>query len=437
MPETNVLKAGAGKGKINFTPEMMPDSKREKYTTILDNPSIRVILIENGERFAFVTAEVANMDRDVQMQVLSAIQEKAEVPLEHIFFHLNHVHSTPHGWSPWDRKNMSETERAKVEPFYNAILTAANEALEGAIATLREAVIGTGTGICRSCILNRNVDTAEGRWLGFGEDGPRDDSIPIVRFDDLEGNTIAIIFTYNVVPSIFDYSTRDFEEGLERPVSADIAGWSAAYVEEEFPGAVGMYCTGAAGDTWPSFTAMYNLVGRGGKIRMKDLGERAYVLAEIQGERLGQQVVIAADKIQCKPIEGDVRIEFGHIEFEGRKELSAPQDMRPQKHIDYVSCGETRTMEIPFFHIGNDIVFLGMHCQIGVRTIMKVREASPQSVTSMLSFTTVGGHDNSTVRKYMPELDAYEKAEYCAQNSVVMPGSTEKLGEYLIDFLNK
>lgn len=435
--KNNTLKVGAGRSEIRFTPEILPHSKRETYTRILDNPSIRIVIIEQSERYALVASELANMDRQVQKQILEMVQTKGQIQEDHIFFHMNHVHSTPHGWGPFDRENMLEEERRKMDPFYGALVCAAEDALSQAINGLREARVGTGNGICRSCVVNRNVNTCDGWWLGSGEDGTRDDSVGIVRFDDLQGQTIAILYVYNLVPSIFDYSTRDFEPGLERTVSADLAGYASAYIEDEFPGAVAVYCTGAAGDTWPSFSAMYNLVGRGGKLRTKDLGDRAFVLGEIQGERLGQQVVIAADAITCKDIQGEVRIEFDTVSFDGRNENGAVHEMRPVKSCEYAPCGEERKLEIPYFFIGDDIVFAGLHCQVGVQTLMRIKENSPFAVTAMLSFSTVGNHNGRGVRKYMPERDAYEKAQYCAQNSVVMPGSAEKLGDCMIEYLKR
>lgn len=450
------LKAGAGRGVIRFTPDILPRSKRETYTRILDDPCIRIVLLETEARFAFVAVELANIDMDIQAMILDLIQTKGGVPADQIFFHLNHVHSTPHGWPPFGRDKLPEDEFKKIKPFCAAITNAAEEALSQALTGLREAVIGIGHGMCRSCVVNRNVLTDEGWWLGSGESGPRDESIGILRLDDLQGQTIAILYIYNLVPSIFDYSTRDFEAGLTRTVSADIAGAASAYIEAEFPGAVAVYCTGAAGDTWPAFTAMYNLVGRGGRLRTKDLGDRAFVLGELLGERLGQQTVIAADAITCEPLDGPIRIAFDTVSFEGRDEDSAVHEMRPRREMEWQSCGEERTMEIPFFFLGNKAVFIGLHCQVGVRTVMRVQDASPMGVTGLLSFSTIGmeappkgsggtgpgkgpdpGKGPSGVRKYMPERDAYERVEYCAQNSVVMPGSAEKLGDRLIEFLSK
>jgi hypothetical protein len=41
------------------------------------------------------------------------------------------------------------------------------------------------------------------------------------------------------------------------------------------------------------------------------------------------------------------------------------------------------------------------------------------------------------VRKYIPEQDAFDRFEYCAQNSVVMPGSAEILTEKVSTFLKE
>lgn len=434
------LRVGAGRGEIQFRTEILPHSKRETYTRVLDDPCIRIVIIDSEERYLLFFAELANMDQEVRSEIMNLLTEKGEISEDHIFFHLNHVHSTPHGWGPFDMENMSDFEKKKMEPFYAAVKNAAEEALMQALQSLRPAVVGTGHGVCASAIVNRNVRTNEGWWLGSGESGEKDDSIGIIRFDDKEGKTIAILFVYNVVPSVLDYSTRDFEEGLERTVSADLAGYSSAYVEREFPGAVAAYLTGAAGDVWPAYCAMYNQIGRGGKLQTIDLGEDALVLAKLQGERIGQQVVIAADEITCVPLNGPVEIRFDYFYYEGRNENCDVHQMRPQKSCEYIPCGMERQMEIPYFFIGKEIVLVGLHCQIGIRTLKQIQQSSPYEITGILSFTSVGREKKAGangVRKYMPERDAYEQVQYMAQNSVVMPGAAEKLCDEMIGFLRK
>ena len=434
------LRVGAGRGVIRFTPDILPHSKRETYTRVLDQPCVRIVLLDSEERYLLIASELANMDREVQSAIIQMLMNQAETPEDHIIFHLNHVHSTPHGWGPFDKEDMPDSEREKMEPFYQAILNAAQEALSGALRTLRPAQAGVGHGICGSTIVNRNVRTKDGWWLGADEAGEKDETIGIVRFDDLEDNTIAILYIYNVVPSIFDYSTRDFEPGLERTVSADLAGYASAYVEAEFPGAVAVYLTGAAGDVWPSYSAMYNLVGRNGTLRTMDLGDEAFVLARIQGERLGQQVVIAADEMVCRPLSGEISIRFGSFSYEGKDENGQVHEMGPVQSCEYIPCGTERSMEIPYFMIGSDVCLIGLHCQIGVRSIKEIQRSSPCAVTGVLSFTTVGGQDKggpNGIRKYIPEREGYEKAQYMAQNSVVMPGAAEALRNEIITYLNQ
>lgn len=438
--KTYPLKAGAGRCEIAWEPEILPRSKRETYTRILDRPCIRIIVLDSEERFLIVAAELANMDRKVQKDIICMLEEKASVKEDHIFFHLNHVHSTPHGWGPFDMEDLDEKEKAKMAPFYNALYRAAEEALIKALNTLRPARVGTGKGICGSAIVNRNVQTDQGWWLGSNEAGEKDDTVGIIRLDDMHGDTIAILFVYYVVPSVLDYSTRDFEPGLERVLSADLAGYSSAFVEAEYPGAVAAYLTGAAGDVWPSYCAMYQLVGRGGKLRTVDLGDAGGLLAKLQGERLGQQVVAAAEEIVCGDLEAPVSLRFDTFSYDGRNENSEVHEMRPARKCEFVSCGETREMEIPFLFIGNEIVLAGLHCQTGIHTIREIQKQSPYALTGILSFTSIGGKDKygpKGIRKYAPERDAYEKVQYMAQNSVVMPGAAEELCQRMVSFLQQ
>ncbi|MEU0221066.1 hypothetical protein ABZ281_41280 [Streptomyces sp. NPDC006265] len=46
--------------------------------------------------------------------------------------------------------------------------------------------------------VNRNVQTADGWWLGTGETLPSDKGVRVTRFDELDGNPFAIMANYDV-----------------------------------------------------------------------------------------------------------------------------------------------------------------------------------------------------------------------------------------------
>ena len=82
-----------------------------------------------------------------------------------------------------------------------------------------------------------------GREFDLEELGPTDPEVGVVRIDDLEGKPLAVLFNYACHAVVLG--------GGNRLLTADFPGFAMAHVEEQFPGAVGLFLQGAAGDLDP------------------------------------------------------------------------------------------------------------------------------------------------------------------------------------------
>ncbi|MGN0976485.1 MAG: hypothetical protein ACI4PH_00390 [Faecousia sp.] len=427
MSEHNLF-AGAGKAEIRFPEEMFPTA--EGYNKIHDAPHARMILLRSrGERYAFAHLELNNIFEPGTAKMLEVIRQETGIPEDHVFFHCLHVLETPHPEPPM--KKGPEAERYN-GLFYGAVEQAVRQACRQAMDKMEPARVGADYSVCATCNTNRNVLTDKGWWLGSGESEPSDKAVAVVRFEDLQGKPIAILFAYNAQSSVMDQS-RDADGS--RYVTADLAGASAAFVEGQFDGCVAMYCTGAGGDGCPSFQAKRNVLGAGGKLWSVDLHETGFLLVELLGERLGSVVVQCAEKIPCRDVQ-EIKAVTGKVDFEGRPRVNL-REIGPTHSFDLQGDGSVNTMEPALLAIGEDIALVGVFAEICARTEMQIKQQSPFPFTAVMTFSQLGNHVGKGMGKYMGERDMYERITFQAMNSGVTAGSAERLAEYLADFLKQ
>lgn len=422
------LKVGAGRGEILFPAEMLPTP--EGYSAVHDAPHARLILLDcAGERYAFAHLELNNIFESGTSLVLEAVRQETGLEADRVFVHCLHVLETPHPAPPHDKGEDAQKFNAL---FFGAVERAVRQACKGALASLRPARVGAGYGTCATCNTNRNIETQDGWWLGSGEEEPCDKSVAVVRFEDLEGRAIAVLFVYNSQSSIMDQSRG--ADGA-RYITADLAGTSAAFVESQFDGCVAMYCTGAGGDGCPSFQSKRTVLGADGKTWTVDLHEEGFLLVELLGERLGSVVVQCAQRLECSDVDY-IETHAGSVDFEGRPRVPL-EAVKPSKSFDFSGDGSVKTMEPAVLRIGADIALVGVFAEICARTELKLKEQSAFPFTAVMTFSQLGEHGGKGMGKYMGEREMYDRITFQAMNSGVGPGSAERLCEYLTGLLRQ
>lgn len=415
------LRVGAGRGVIHFPQEIFPTW--EGYNAIHDDPCVRVLLLESeAARYAVMTLELVSVWQDEMERIRQTAGQTLNIPPEQVWFCVTHSLSTPHLWT--QEKASCQADWDKDALMRSAIERAAEQAITGALQTLRPAQVGFGMGQC-AINVHRNVLTKDGWWLGSGEGGPVDRSVPVLRFADENENTIAVLFGYNCQPAVMDGSfTRDGG----RLVSGDLAGASCRFVEQQLGGgAVAMYCIGAGGDEWPALKAKRVVVGTGGDYEEIDLHEDGFVLLELLGERLGQVVVQTAEAVCCGPMRGALRLDRRTFTYPGQK-IPRMEDIHPAKQYDYVPDGEKQT-PVEALQIG-DTVLLGVQPEICTQTEMALRERSPFAHTITITFVNGGA-------KYMAPAEFYDRITFQSMNSRFARGSAERFEENAIEFLQE
>lgn len=420
----DTLRVGVGRATINLPDSFFPV---ENFTGIHDELCARVLLIHNELKIAIVSLELTSLPENEISTLQKIIGREADVSAENVWICVTHTFSAPHIRSANSLK--TELDHQKNNMLRKAIEDAVQEAVSQAVLSLTYARLGVGKGVC-SINVNRDILTAKGWWLGSNESGISDKSVTVLRFENMEGQPVALLFSYGVQSSVMDGS---YMSDGSRLVSADLTGSASRYVEEKYEGKIiALFCIGAAGDQAPAYKAKYIEMDKEGQIHEEDIREQGFMLTKLLGNRLGGEVVQISEKIECLDIANPLKMKKIMFKCSGQVIPRNIRDIHPTKEYEYI-LAEERNVEIDAIQIG-DISLLGVKPELCCSTAMEIKAHSPFSET--LIFTLVNGG-----AKYMADEQSYENVTYESMNSFFARGSAEflrdKSVELLMEMINK
>jgi hypothetical protein len=265
----------AGVAKVDITPPAdTPVVGHVRPTNGVRDP-IRagVLLLSNGDvDAAIVTLDLISANPEMVSDVRDAVADKTRVPPNHIMVATSHNHSGP-GWSrdsAWGKEMVGKLAEA-----------AARAAKE-----MRPVTVGYAEDKIDFSINRRKV--VNGRALvRLNPDGPNDQRVKVLRFDD--GKTLepmAILMHAVCHPCVFtwgDKFTPPFPKGFPK-ISADFPGEAQTFVETVYgPKTSALFLQGCAGDIRPNLPGVPYRCGDDADIKWA-------------GRGLGCAVVRAADR---------------------------------------------------------------------------------------------------------------------------------------------
>ena len=416
------LKVGAGSAKILFPQEMFP---HEGFKGIHDDPQVKVLVIEAGEKVAIVSAELVNIFDDGIVIVKEIVAKACAVKPENVWIHVTHAITTPHAPKTRDEfpphitppPHMIDESGEKKQAWYDAVTAAFAQASKQA-AVLEEATVGYAQG-ASDVNTNRDVETPFGWWVNLNPDGPSDKALHIVRFNRADGSPLAVMVNYALKPCAIDNSQMRENQRL---ISSDVPGLACRLAEEKL-GAPCLFFMSAAGDQVPKDQAFLEYVDDEGKVQRDDRGvEYGLKIVEQYGPVLAEDILTAAEKVQCAELGTALRL--GGCAFRWGTKGRAP--MMPRKSAEYVAEREAEvTSEIII--LGN-LAFVAVKPEVNVITEKQLQEQSPYGTTLLFSMTNGG-------MKYMPDALSYERCTWESQSAMLMPGAAEKWVEETVSAL--
>jgi neutral ceramidase len=151
-----------------------------------------------------------------------AMARELSVDRDSILLNCSHTHSGPMlpGWQQED------AEQARLQSEYLQCLGQRLVQMSRlALERLRPARVAAGHGYVRANINRREKRPDGSILLGFNSDGPRDESVAVLRVDDLNGEPLAIVFGYGAHPVTMG--------PLSKRLSPDFVGSARQLIEND------------------------------------------------------------------------------------------------------------------------------------------------------------------------------------------------------------
>jgi len=333
----------------------------------------------------------------------TVINQVAGVPTTNIMVTVTHTFSAPHV--------RDSSTSAQAATWVNNIVAATKTAVTAAASGLQSAKVGYGYGAC-DVNVNRNVETADGYWLGTNESLPSSKTVAVARFDDLEGNPIAVLANYNVQSCVMMESIM--ADG-DLPITADLAGAAVAHVEAQYGGdTIGFFLVGACGDQFPAFRAKRYTIDKDKNWTEVDVQDAGWILLTVQGERLGTEIVRVAQTIRTS---SNAALGYARSSVTVQT-IAQGHPTGPVMTYDFTATGTT-TAPLWILRLG-DAVFVGAEPELSTDTALDIREHSGFRYAFVASMFEGGA-------KNMADRWNYAHVTYEAVDSGYAPGSAERL----------
>ncbi len=443
MKETTLFKCGVGRADMTppvGIPHILWGARAVDLAESVHLPlRATALCLENGsERLLICDLDLTGLPTGVCDEMRAAIERETGVPAQDVSIGATHTHSAPvwnaettNGLTP-DMPGM-ELMPAWREKCRQAVLSVARAAVE----SLKPARVASGYGTSE-VTLNRRFSTPEGRMVvSPHQGGLRDTTILLLRFDDLDGNTIASVVGYGTHPIVLAHQNT--------AISAEFPGALKEGVEKLIGGTC-LFLQGSAGDQIP-FEALSGDVRLAERIGNRIAADAATTLAAMSpmnhrmeyshvvesGAPLGlhKRTVLpdnpatvrtarAVAELPVKPFEPievlEERAATTKAELQALKAAGADHATLADVHFrarradimlvmaKRVQGVSTVPIEIRALRIG-DAVLVSAPMEIFSATGLAIRAASPFPVTF------VGGYTNGT-EGYLPPADCYAEGGY-------------------------
>lgn len=391
-----MMRAGSGKALLEFPDSLFPI---ENFRYLHDELACRVIILEQQETFVFVSIDLTSLQEYAIEAIKKEISRQYMVSPEHIFIGVSHTFSAPHTRSIEALKKSSAQIQKKNQLFLESILVAVSGAVEEAIKTLQRIRI-IGQRIETNATINRDVEQAEGYWIGRNPEGFSDGTVSILKFVTECQELLAVIYSMDVQSSLVE--TMDNEA-----VSSDFIGSVSKYIEDHFD-CPALFMLGAAADQVPRIASK----------DFQELHQQARELGNIIIKKLNQEARESNEQISLDKVVMTVK----------GQELPDRKELKPTRNYEFISSTE-REVIIYLLTFGEAVIVM-MKPEMTSIIGSQIRARSPYKTTIIATMINGG-------QKYMADEESYQKCTYEAMNSMFACGSAEKICTKVIEELAK
>ena len=401
MENGSIFYAGAAKG--NITPEKelfpMPYIGPIVIDRAEDSIYVRVLAMEDGKnKSLFITFDLCAIP--YPEETLKMISEGTGIPEAYIFMAATHTHEVPLlGFGLYQQ---GTEEEKKCQLWYGVMKDVILETVRTAMGHLKPARIGYGTG--KSYINVNRDETKDGKTdLGNNFERPSDKTLYLVRIEDMQGSTIALLVNYAVHAVVMNGCMVNGGIGL----CGDLPGRTSAKLEEQL-GGVALWTSGAAGDQNPRIMTAYGIELKDGKPKMRCLEEKGYMILDFLVEEHVRDILKVNEGLVCEETDAPL--------FAASETIKCPGRKNPEKNT-----GTDDVPDAPYIlrllTIG-DIAFEGISAEVVTTVGQAVREDSPYRKTILVTHA-------SAYCGYVPDDWEYEHDAFEAKSTPVAQGAAQ------------
>lgn len=405
FPTPSVGGIEAGASKLDITPQaglsMYGYGARKGVSTgVLDQLYVRVLVLRSDERSIAIIHY--DLGQTFAENVLSELRQKItdQMGINETIFIATHSHSAA--------VIQEESELQKI--ICNKTITAVEKAYD----SLKPALIGTGWGEVDLNYNRRRVfPDGSVRMMFQNRDkipaGPVDKTVGIIKIDDLNGNTIAVLVNYACHPVVYAPDNYKY--------SADFPGVMSREVQKSLKGEpICFFIQGACGDMNPYYA-------------MWPIDDGAQSKVEEMGKELAHEVIRVAKDIESKQYADKLSLlsEIKHFPIVARwdmeKLISLVKDEKYKKYIqNTMNRGKGLNVPLTVILITPEIGWIGFPGEFFVEFQKEIRSKSP------VNFLFVSGYTNG-MYAYFPTINAAAEGGYGANDGAtfVAVGTGERL----------
>ena len=312
------LLCGTAKQRITPPPELLPrlvGLKQYRFAGVLDDLYVRALALGDEDGCALLLSFDMTTAPCTQ-DFLEQISRETGIPVERILFFSIHTHAVPFNDIDLERREEQDEDTLTACREYTVFLhERALRAAKDAVASMIPARMGWAWGESFVNVVRLQeytyLDEAGLTFpvcnLGTDPSRPADRTLFTLRVEDLEGKALAFLVNYPMhnVTTIWN----DFDGSGAMGISGDVGGRVSRLLEEEYPGSVALWSSGAAGDLNPLMLNEVYLpdphTGRTYFQPVKGLNTALYCL-QIMSERHYADVKRTLRSVECGQDVGDV-----------------------------------------------------------------------------------------------------------------------------------
>lgn len=397
------------------------------------------LCIENdGTRVLIVDIDVTGLPTPVCDELRAAIHQATGIPIAHVSIGVTHTHSAPVWAAETTNGASSDLPGMDMMPGWRKkVREAVVAAAATAFATLKPARFASGYGESEVTV-HRRFTTPEGRVVvSPNPGGIRDTTMTVLRFDDLDGNTIASVVGYGTHPIVLAHQNS--------AISSEFPGALKSAIEALMGGTC-LFLQGCAGDQIPfeALTGDVKVAERIGKRIAADAGRALTALSPLNYRDVFSHVVesgaplgmkqrevladtpapVAVAKVTVdlpvrafEPIEtlearaAETRAEFLALDRSSGDHAKFAEVHFRARRADIMLTMARRAhgtsvvpIEIRAIRIGESVL-VSAPMEIFAATGIAIRESSP------FATTFIGGYTNGT-EGYLPLAESYVEGGY-------------------------